>query len=320
MPAFIKKSLNVLPVMVFLLTGCSGSSTDTFPSDDIEIVIPYNAGGGFDSYVRALAPHIEKYLPNEVNVLPINVPGAGTRRGASEVYRADPDGYTIGIFNLPGVLLPQLQGIRINYNLSEITWLATISIDAYAIIVSKDSPLNSIEDIKNMDRPIVYGATGPSSTSYIATTIVSEALEIPYQVVTGYKGSGEYILGVIRGDVDAAFANYSTVQSYLESGDVKMLALIGQDSDDPAVSDANDLGYPELGNIKIVRMFGAPPGLPDDLKSTLETAILSALEDPEFKAWLEATGNDVYIANAEQTAQAISEMSAFYDRFKEYLD
>ncbi|NIN36676.1 MAG: hypothetical protein GTO60_16915, partial [Gammaproteobacteria bacterium] len=159
-----------------------------------------------------------------------------------------------------------------------------------------------------------------SSTSYIATTIVSEALEIPYQVVTGYKGSGEYILGVMRGDVDAAFANYSTVQSYLESGDVKMLAIIGQDSDDPAISDADDLGFPELGNIKIVRMIGAPPGLPDDIKATLEAAILSALDDPEFKAWLDATGNDVFIANAEQTTQSISEMSAFYDKFKQYLD
>jgi tripartite-type tricarboxylate transporter receptor subunit TctC len=320
MPSTIKKLFIYIPLLVLMIAGCSGTSTDTFPSQDIEIVIPYNAGGGFDSYVRALAPHMERYLPNDVNVLPINVPGAGTRRGASEVYRADPDGYTIGIFNLPGVLLPELQGIKINYNLSEITWLATISIDAYAIIVNKDSPLNSIEDIKNMDRPIVYGATGPSSTSYIATTIVSEALEIPYQVVTGYKGSGEYILGVIRGDVDAAFANYSTVKSYLESGDVKMLALIGQDSDDPDISDATDLGVPELGNIKIVRMIGAPPGLPDDLKSILENAILSALEDAEFKAWLEATGNDVYIANSEETALSISNMSAFYDKFKQYLD
>ena len=320
MPATLNKYIRVWPILIILIAGCSGSSTDTFPSQDIEIVIPYNAGGGFDSYVRALAPHMEKYLPNEVNVLPINVPGAGTRRGASEVYRADPDGYTIGIFNLPGVLLPQLQGIKINYNLSEITWLATISIDAYAIIVNKDSPLNSIEDIKNMGRPIVYGATGPSSTSYIATTIVSEALEIPYQVVTGYKGSGEYILGVIRGDVDAAFANYSTIQSYLESGDVKMVALIGRDSDDPAISDANDLGFPDLGNIRIVRMIGAPPGLPDDIKSILETAILSALDDPEFKTWLDATGNDVYIENAEQTALSISEMSSFYDKFKQYLE
>jgi tripartite-type tricarboxylate transporter receptor subunit TctC len=320
MHTLLKRTLIICAVTLFTAAGCSGTSTDIFPNRDIEIVIPYAAGGGFDTYVRALAPHLEKHLPGDINVLPINVPGAGGRRGASEVYRADPDGYTIGIFNLPGVLLPQLQGLKINYNLSEVSWLATLSIDAYAVIVKGDSPLNSIDDVKNMGRPVVYGATGPSSTSYIATTIVSEAMEIPYQVVTGYKGSSEYILGVIRGDVDAAFANLSTVQTYIESGDVKMLALIGDESDDPAITDAADLGIPELGNIKVVRMVGGPPGLPDDIKNILEQAILLALDDPEFKVWLESTGNDVYPAGALATAESVGEMSAFYEKFKQYVE
>jgi hypothetical protein len=57
-----------------------------------------------------------------------------------------------------------------------------------------------------------------------------------------------------------------------------------------------------------------------DIKNTLEQAILSALADPEFKTWLEATGNDVYPAGASATAQSVSEMSAFYDKFKEYVE
>jgi tripartite-type tricarboxylate transporter receptor subunit TctC len=252
----LKKIAIICCATVITALGCSDTSNNAFPNRDIEIVIPYAAGGGFDTYVRAMAPHMEKYLEGDINILPINVPGAGGRRGASEVYRAKPDGYTIGIFNLPGVLLPQLQGVKVNYDLADVSWLSTLSIDAYAVIVKGDSNINSIAEFKTLGRPVVYGATGPSSTSYIATTIVSEALEIPYNVITGYKGSSEYILGVIRGDVDAAFANLSTVQSYIESGDVKMVALIGDESDDPAIIDATDLGIPELGNIKVVRMVG----------------------------------------------------------------
>ncbi|MGK0297814.1 MAG: tripartite-type tricarboxylate transporter receptor subunit TctC [Gammaproteobacteria bacterium] len=320
MHSIIKSSTLACALILLAAVGCSGPTNDSFPNRDIEIVIPYAAGGGFDTYVRALAPHMEKYLEGDFNILPINVPGAGGRRGASEVYRANPDGYTIGIFNLPGVLLPQLQGVKVNYDLADVSWLSTLSIDAYAVIVKGDSTINSIQDFKTLGRPVVYGATGPSSTSYIATTIVSEALKIPYEVITGYKGSSEYILGVIRGDVDATFANLSTVQSYIESGDVKMVALIGDESDDPAINDASDLGIPELGNIKVVRMVGGPPGLPDDIKKTLEQAILSALADPEFKTWLEATGNDVYPAGASATAQSVGELSAFYDKFKEFVE
>jgi len=317
---FLKIS-SMIPVLILIsITGCSGSAPAGYPASDIKIIIPYNAGGGFDTYVRALGPYLEKHLPNKINVLPINVPGAGGRRGASDVYRASPDGYTIGVFNLPGVMLPQLQGEDVGYDLFKVSWLATISIDGYAYIVKKDSPLDSIEAVKQMGRPITYGATGPSSTSYIATTIVSDALGIPYEVVTGYTGSSEYILGVIRGDVDAAFANLSTVRPYLDSGDVKMLAIIGTESTDPTIRDATGLGIPELNNISVIRMLGAPPGLPDDIKTTLENALLAAVNDPGFQDWLKQTGNEVHYSGAAETTRSVAGMAKFYENFKQKLE
>jgi tripartite-type tricarboxylate transporter receptor subunit TctC len=304
-----------LALAVLITSGCSESTSSGYPERDIEVIIPYSPGGGFDSYVRALAPYIQKHLPNRVNILPINAAGAGGRRGASDTYRAKPDGYTIGIFNLPGVLIPQLQGIRTNYDLFEMTWLSTISKDAYAFVVKGDSPIGSIDAVKELGRPVVYGATGPSSTSYIATTIISEALGIPYEVVTGYVGSSEYLIGVMRGEIDAAFVNLSTASPYLESGDVKMLAVIGEESATPNIPDAADLGIPELNNIVVVRMVGAPPGLPEDIKSILERALLSALDDPGFQDWLEQTGTEAHAAGADATAETIASMARFYNNY-----
>jgi len=317
------KKLNIfLIILVFLAeTGCSrGGSEGGYPERDIKVIIPYNAGGGFDSYIRALTPYIQKHLSNQVNVLPINTAGAGGRRGASDVYRARPDGYTIGVFNFPGILIMQLQDPQVGFNLSEMTWLATLSIDAYAYVVKGDSPLDSLDAVKQMGRPIVYGATGPSSTSYIATTIISDALKIPYQVITGYTGSSEYLVGVMRGDIDAAFVNLSTVKPYLDSGDVKMLALIGVNSDDPAVPDAFTLGIPELNNINVIRLMAAPPGLPDDIKLILENALLAAMADPEFKSWLDQTGNEAHPAGAVETVNAVADMELYYEKFKNSLD
>lgn len=314
------KKIIFATVIIFSIMGCSGPDNNVFPNSDIEVIIPYNAGGGFDAYARSLAQYMQKYLANDINVLPMNMPGAGGRRGAAHVFRADPDGYTIGIFNMPGILLPQIQGIKINYDVDQLTWLSTLSVDGYGIIVDAESPINSVDDLKNLGRSVVYGATGPSSTSYIATTIVSESLEIPYEVITGYKGSGEYILGVIRGDVDAAFANYSTIQPYLESGDIKVVAMIGVDSDDANIKDANDLGIPDLSNLKVVRMMAGPPGMPEDIKNTLEQAMMSALNDADFQAWLESTGNDSFPVDSTGTTSAVQEMAAFYDKFKQFLD
>jgi tripartite-type tricarboxylate transporter receptor subunit TctC len=291
-----------------------------FPERDIEIVVPFNAGGGFDSYIRALAPRLQAHLGNGVRVLPRNSAGAGGRRGANEVFRARPDGYTIGAFNLPGVLIPELQGMRIGYDLSQITWLGTLSADPYVYAVRGDSPFASIEDVGSSGDIILYSATGPGSTSFVATKIVNERLGIPYEIVTGYTGSSAYLVGLLRGDVDAVLINLSAARPYLSSNEIKALAIFGATSEETGIVDAADLGYPELGSLRLVRMIGAPPDLPPEIKTTLESALLAALSDADFRAWLRETDNDVQPAGAAATEAHVDAMTEFYERFKELLD
>ena len=60
-----------------------GALAADFPNKNITFIIPYGPGGGFDTYVRKIAPLIAKHLPNKVNVLPKNVTGAGGRSTVS---------------------------------------------------------------------------------------------------------------------------------------------------------------------------------------------------------------------------------------------
>jgi tripartite-type tricarboxylate transporter receptor subunit TctC len=314
----MRSGLAAVAVFVFALAACSEPSE--YPAKDITIIVPFDSGGGFDTYVRALAPSLEAQFSGEINVLPRNVPGAGGRRGASEIYRARPDGYTIGILNMPGVLIPKLQGAPTEYDLSHMTWLATLGYDSYVFVIKGDSPWRSIDDLKALGREITYGATGPGSTAFVATNIVNQTLAIPYNIVTGYKGSSAYLLGLIRGDFDAALVSYAGARSYLQSGDIKAIAIFGSDSDDPAIADAADLGVHELGNLRLVRMISAPPDLPLDIRTTLEQALLAAMMDADFEAWLAESGNDVYPAGVNDTERAVTEMTQFYDQYKSVLD
>jgi tripartite-type tricarboxylate transporter receptor subunit TctC len=305
-------------LLAILLAACGGGGE--YPQDDITIIIPYNPGGGFDTFVRALARSLENHLPDGINVVAKNSPGAGGRRGANDVFRAKPDGYTIGAFNLPGVLIPELQELPIGYKLSEVSWLATMGSDPYLYSVRGDSELASLDDVRALGRTVLYGATGPGSTAYIATNIFNEILGIPYEVVTGYKGSSSYVLGLIRGDFDAAVVPLSTARPYVESGDIRALAIIGARSDDPEIKDAYALGEPKLGEIKVVRMIGGPPGLPENVRATLETALLAALQDQDFEEWLQSTGNEAEPAGSNDTASSVAEMSEFYENFKQFLN
>ena len=162
-----------LAVVALALGACGEPSV--YPAKDITIVIPFNSGGGFDTYVRALAPSLEAQFPGEINVLPKNLPGAGGRRGASDVYRARPDGYTIGVFNMPGVLIPGLQGIATEYDLSRMTWLATLGYDPYVFAVKGNSPLNSIDDLRSLRQDpgrSEYGGRQQQKTQHIQISLI----------------------------------------------------------------------------------------------------------------------------------------------------
>ena len=58
-----------------------GSAAADWPEKPIKFVVPYSTGGGFDVYVRAVAPEMEKILG--VQVVPENIPGAGGQKGCS---------------------------------------------------------------------------------------------------------------------------------------------------------------------------------------------------------------------------------------------
>ena len=173
-----------------------------FPERDITFIIPNQVGGGFDAYVRAIAPVMEKYLPNKVNVLPLNVPAGGGAKGVNQLYRARPDGYTIGIMNIPGLFILQERGG--GYDLNRFTWLAGLGKDPYALAVPWNSPIKTVADLQALSktRPVKFTTNGPEGTAYGVTLIATDLLGIRLQLITGYKGSSEYVAAAVRGDGD----------------------------------------------------------------------------------------------------------------------
>ena len=197
----------------------TSASAGGFPERDITFIIPNQVGGGFDAYVRAIAPVMEKYLPNKVNVVPLNVPAGGGAKGVNQLYRARPDGYTIGILNIPGLFILQARGG--GYDLNKFTWLAGLGRDPYGLAVPWNSPIKSVADLKALSatRPVKFTTTGPDGTAYGVTMVATELLGIKLQLITGYKGSSEYVAAAVRGDGDAVITNLPILERF-EAGPV----------------------------------------------------------------------------------------------------
>src|SRR5450631_3972307 len=251
-----------------------------FPERDITFIIPNQVGGGFDAYVRAIAPVMEKYLPNKVNVVPLNVPAGGGAKGVNQLYRARPDGYTIGILNIPGLFVLQARGG--GYDLNKFTWLVGLGRDPYGLAVPWNSPIKSIADLQALSatRPVKFTTTGPDGTAYGVTMIATELLGIKLQLITGYKGSSEYVAAAVRGDGDAVITNLPLLARFEAGQSLRLLASFTTDGSRPDVPNATALGLPQLADISVERMVAAPPNLPADIKKILVEALDKAVNDP----------------------------------------
>jgi tripartite-type tricarboxylate transporter receptor subunit TctC len=291
-----------------------------FPEKDITFIIPYSAGGGFDNYVRALSPVMEKHLPHKVTIIPTNVAAGGGTRGTNQLYRAKPDGYTIAIFNIPGMFVLQERG-GAEYDLAKVSWLGSIGRDHYGIGVAANSPIKSVADLKTLSasRPVKFTTTGPEATAYAATLIGTELLGIKAQLIGGYRGSNDYVVAAIRGDGDAVITALPLLRRMEAGGELRIIADFEDRSTVPGADDATSLGQKELSEIVLERLIGAPPGLPADITAILAAALQKSVADPEIVAWAKKSDSELAWEPPDRAAQILGEQGQFFQKWKKYL-
>ncbi len=297
-----------------------GAALAQYPSDEpITFVIPYSPGGGFDTIVRQFAPAMEEAMG--ATVVPENISGAGGARGGQAVHRADPDGYTIGIYNIPGLTVNEVIGRDQGFALDDVTWIANLAVARYGLAVKADSPINSVEELCATGEPVKFSDTGANSTASVTTRISMAILECDIVDVTGYAGSNDAMIAVISGEVDATIKPVSSLARYLEggSGDLKLILTLTADEFVEGVPSATDIGHPELANFTLNRVIGGPPGMPDDVVAALEEALRAAGESEAVTSWAEGAGVDLDFMGAEETAAMMQDLKTFYSDYADIL-
>ena len=302
-----------------LVGGCiGGSGGGDYPSEDIRWVVPYSSGGLFDGYSRIVAENMPEFLPNDVNMPVENVTGAGGRTGANEIYRAEPNGYTIGLVNDPGFVIYQLID-ETEYDMMEYSYLGRIAYDPHVLVVNPDSELNSVEDLQAADQ-VVFSAPGLSTNAANFAILAGEVLDFNVDFVTGFDGMAEARTAVMRNDVDAALSIVSSAVSSIEDGDLRALIVFDTEPGDyaPDAPTIGDLGHEEFGELfRLNWMAAGPPELPDDVLGTLEEAFLETLDSDPVQQWSAENDASINPAGSEDAAAMVEETSTV---FEEYLD
>jgi len=311
-----------LSLLSLLLAGCSKETAANYPNQNISFIIPYGAGGGFDAITRVIAPTFERALSDTHHVIPVNVPAGGGGKGISQLYRAAPDGYTIGIINIPGAFILQERQRAASFDLNKFTWLGKIGrTDHYALAVPANSPYRTVEDLQRASQktPIKFTSTGPDGTGYAATLIATQILGIRSQIIAGYKGSSDYMVAAIRGDGDAVIASTSNVIPMATGNFIRILATFEAKSTIPDVPDAAALGKPELADITVERLIAGPPGMPADIVAVLSAALNKTADDPKTRELSAKLYAPLAHDTPENAAAIVRRQSEMFQKWKKYL-
>jgi tripartite-type tricarboxylate transporter receptor subunit TctC len=291
---------------------CARPARADYPAGNVNFVIPDSPGGNFDLETRTVSRAMQAFLPGRPNLNPVNVTGAGGGRGTVQIYHARPDGSTIGVFSVPGVCVLQQRG-NAGFDLAQCSWIGRMGHDHHGLVVAADSPIRTFDDLMALsrERVVKFTSSGPASSGYNATLIATKMLGIRAQVITGYAGSNEFVVAVVRGDGDAALTSLPILRRMAKAGLVRILATTEEHTEIPGAMDATTLGKPELAKLSTERLIGGPPKLPRDVVEMLSGALTRALADPEVIAWGHNADADLSGASPTEAAEIVAQQAAF---------
>ena len=287
---------------LFLGSGTAAAADDFYRGKSIRIVVGFSAGGGFDTYARAISRHMSKHIPGSPSIVVENMTGAGSLIAANHVYKvAKPDGLTIGHF-IGGFFLGQVLGQPgIEFDARKFEFIGAPVSDHVVCALTKASGITSVEKWLASKTPVKMGGLAPgTSTPDNATRIFKAALGLPIQLVTGYKGTADVRLAADGGEIAGGCWGWDSIsvtwRKALDSGDVVVVLQANRRNhpDLPNVPQAIKLAKSDEsrrmievgihGDSDIVRTYTLPPGTPKDRVQILRKAFEATLKDPEFTA------------------------------------
>ncbi len=279
--------------------SAQSSVADFYKNQNLEIIVGYGAGGGYDLTARALARHMGKYIPGNPKIIVRNMPGAGSFVAANHVSNVAPkDGSVIGVYAdlLPIVKLLGLDGIQ--FDPIELSWLGAVTQrETPTLGVRTDAPATTLDGIKKTE--ITIGSDGLGATSAYAF-MLNDLVGTKLKVLTGYTGTSQIDLAIERAEVHGRatidWPRTRTKTDWLQRKLITPVVLFSltpvADPDlktVPLIVDlaksAEDRQIMELvlGTNEYFRAFSGPPGIPADRLAALREAFAKTMTDPEFQ-------------------------------------
>lgn len=301
------------------------AAEDFYKGKTIRVIVGGTAGGGFDVYTRAMTRYMGKHIPGNPTLIVENMTGAATRIAAKYMHSAaKPDGLTFGIFNGYLILSQVLDPKGFDFNMREFEWLGVPIQDNVVCALRKESGIANIEQWFAAKTPVKIGGLGPGNSTSDVPRVVKATLNLPIQLVEGYKGTADVRLAADGGELQGGCWAWESLRvtwrKALETGDVYPILQVTskKQPDLPNVPLALDLAKSDearqiirAGGIQpgaVTRVYVTTPKTPKDRVQILRNAFMQTLKDPDFLAEAKKVQLDVNPLTGDEVKGVVDDL------------
>jgi len=212
----------------------------------------------------------------------------------------------------------------------ELNWLARVAAESRLWFVNAESEIDTVADARAAER-IRWSATGPADNISDVAAIISHALGLNSQIITGYQGARDMALAVVNGEVDSGVISGTSVLSLVQSGRIKPIAMISRQRwdvlpDVPTIYEADGLDAEGISWLEMREDMGAvqramvtTPNVPEDRVAFLREVFDDVLNDPALVEEGATSNRPITYLPGEELRVLIGELMEFAsgDRLEE---
>ncbi|MBE9398952.1 tripartite tricarboxylate transporter substrate binding protein [Pontibacterium sp. N1Y112] len=301
----LRKTIRTSVSCLALALASSTALAADFPERPVNLIVGYKAGGGVDTYARALAKVAQPHLDGQPIVV-VNKPGGGGLIGGRFVADQPPTGYSLYLSSAGSMVLRNLVKPQV-VSTNDFKMVATIGELTAGVFVPASSPIKTLPElvakIKESGSKMRWGHTGRGNVWHVAGVGMLNKNELKSKDIP-FKGGSAVRSALISSQID-----FGIIGAHLGRGfedDIRLLAVLS-DERHPAVPDtetAKELGvaFTKVSSPIIVM---APKRVNDKTVQQLSDAVSKMVNDKEYSAVMTKAGLPVAKLNAAETTTLV---------------
>ena len=283
---FMRLSAVVQALAVVASAWPVAARAQEYPSRAITVVVPFAAGGAFDSVARVITARMQEIAGQPVVVE--NVGGGGGTTGVRRVIAAAPDGYTVLLGTVGTHAYNQTIYRNRRYDaVADFTPVTLFSEQTMVLLGRKTLPADTLgefmELLKSNGAKMQFGSAGVGSTTHLGCALLNTRIGVNIAHVA-YRGGGPAVNDLVGGQIDYFCGNLGGYVGLVQGKQVKAIALLSKERSQlmPDLKTAHEQG---LANLDVVSWtaFFLPKGAPRPVVDKLIEVTHAAMDTPDTK-------------------------------------